>query len=70
MDSTKMRSTRRVLPALVLALAAAACHRGGGGAGGMAEEDSARANPAEVYGVSAARNVVVTPVEIEVPDLP
>lgn len=65
-----MGSIRRTLPALVLALTAAACHRGGGGRSAMADEDSAGANPADVYGVSAARNVVVTPVEIEVPDLP
>jgi predicted MPP superfamily phosphohydrolase len=65
-----MRSTRLPLAAL-LALALAACHRGPGVAmDATAEEDSAGPNPADVYGVPAARNVEITPVEIEVPDLP
>jgi uncharacterized protein len=65
-----MWSTRRTLLVTLLAVCAAGCHRGPRGIDATAEEDSAQANPADVYGVSAARNVVVTPVEIEVPDLP
>jgi predicted MPP superfamily phosphohydrolase len=63
----------RALASVLLSLALAACGRGGGRGGtdlGSLPEDSTGPSPAEVYGVSAARNVVVTPVEIEVPDLP
>lgn len=69
---TRMRSiSGRLLGAALLAIAAAACGRGGNRAdnGGL-PDDSTGPNPADVYGVSAAQNVVVTPVEIEVPDLP
>ncbi|HEX6747079.1 MAG TPA: metallophosphoesterase [Longimicrobium sp.] len=65
-----MGRTRRTLLSALLAVAAGACNRGARGIDATAAEDSARENPAEVYGVAAARNVVVTPVEIEVPDLP
>lgn len=67
-----MRSTpRRLSAALLLALAAAGCGRGARTAAADLPEDSSDArNPADVYGVSAAQNVVTTPVEIEVPDLP
>lgn len=68
---TRIRTITRRLPALALsALAAAACGRGGERTAGGFPEDSTGPNPADVYGVSAAQNVVVTPVEIEVPDLP
>jgi hypothetical protein len=67
-----MRSTPRSLLAIVLvALSAQACRRGAQSADSSLPDDSVRLpNPADVYGVSAAQNVVVTPVEIEVPDLP
>lgn len=67
-----MRSTPRSLLALALvALSAQACRRGDQSADSSLPDDSVRLpNPADVYGVSAAQNVVVTPVEIEVPDLP
>lgn len=67
-----MRSfPRRLAATALLAAAMAACGQGGGRAGSSAfDDDSAGPNPADVYGVSAAQNVVVTPVEIEVPDLP
>ncbi|HSU12656.1 metallophosphoesterase [Longimicrobium sp.] len=67
-----MPGTRRPLAAAaLLALALAACNRGGRQIDlTNAQEDSAAENPAQVYGVAAARNVVVTPVEIEVPELP
>ncbi len=62
---------RRLLAPALLACAAAACGRGGArGDSGALPEDSTGPSPADVYGVSAAQNVVVTPVEIEVPDLP
>jgi len=69
---TRVRKVSRRLAAMaLLAAAVAACGRGGGRAGSSAfDEDSTGPNPADVYGVSAAQNVVVTPVEIEVPDLP
>src|SRR5689334_14085431 len=67
-----MRKLPRLLAPALLALALLACGRDGrrGDASGALPEDSTGPSPAEVYGVSAARNVVVTPVEIEVPDLP
>lgn len=67
----KMRSTTRSLIVLVLALAAQGCRRGDTSADGGLPDDTVRLpNPADVYGVSAEQNVVVTPVEMEVPDLP
>ncbi|HET7229704.1 MAG TPA: metallophosphoesterase [Longimicrobium sp.] len=67
-----MRKLPRLLAPALLALAMTACERDGrrGDTSGALPEDSTGPSPAEVYGVSAARNVVVTPVEIEVPDLP
>lgn len=67
-----MRSTPRSLLAIVLvALLAQACRRGAQPAdSGLPDDTVPLPNPADVYGVSAAQNVVVTPVEIEVPDLP
>ena len=70
---TTLRSVpRRLLALALLSLAAAACNRGGSRAAdaGALPDDSTGPNPADVYGVSADKNVVVTPVEIEVPDLP
>jgi len=64
-----MRRSRAAAAAL-LALALAACDRGGRRIDLTAAEEDSAASPAETYGVAAARNVVVTPVEIEVPDLP
>jgi predicted MPP superfamily phosphohydrolase len=63
-----LRSAPRLL--LPLLLAATACGRDTRAADARAAADSAGENAADVYGVSAARNVVVTPVEIEVADLP
>jgi predicted MPP superfamily phosphohydrolase len=61
----------RTLPRLLLlALAAGACRHGATPDASVAEDTAQKASPADVYGVSAAQNVVVTPVEIEVPDLP
>jgi hypothetical protein len=67
-----MRSIPRSLLAIVLAaLAAQGCRRGAQAADTSLPDDTVKlANPADVYGVSATQNVVVTPVEIEVPDLP
>ena len=66
-----MRSTRSLLALALMALSAQACRRGAQSADSSLPDDSVRLpNPADVYGVSAAQNVVVTPVEIEVPDLP
>jgi predicted MPP superfamily phosphohydrolase len=67
-----MRSTSRSLLALaLLALAAQGCRRGHQPADSSLPDDTVKLpNPADVYGVSASQNVVVTPVEIEVPDLP
>jgi predicted MPP superfamily phosphohydrolase len=67
-----MRSTPRSLLVLALAaLAAQGCRRGHQSADTSLPDDTVRlASPADVYGVSAAQNVVVTPVEIEDPDLP
>ena len=67
-----MRSTPRSLLVIVLAaLAAQGCRTGNQAADTSLPDDTVKlANPADVYGVSAAQNVVVTPVEIEVPDLP
>ncbi|HYJ80144.1 MAG TPA: metallophosphoesterase, partial [Longimicrobiaceae bacterium] len=57
-----------LLPALLLALAACG---GDDRAGGAAAADSVQKDdPAAIYGVPAARNVRLTPVEIEVRDLP
>ncbi|MBV9109906.1 MAG: metallophosphoesterase [Gemmatimonadetes bacterium] len=61
---------RWLAAAALLALGLPACHRGPRTIDATAEEDSTGPSPADVYGVSAASNVVVTPVEIEVPDLP
>ena len=67
-----MRSTPRpLLAALLAALALSACGRDRRAFGtGVGDDTTKRENPADVYGVSAGQNVVVTPVEIEVPDLP
>src|SRR4051794_37827628 len=59
---------RSLLPALLVI--SAACHRDTRAVDPNAAGDSAAENPAEIYGVSAAQNVVIQPVEIEVPDLP
>jgi predicted MPP superfamily phosphohydrolase len=63
-----IRFTPRLLW-LPLLFAPLACGRAGRVADARAAADSAE-NPADVYGVSAAQNVVVTPVEIEVAELP
>jgi len=66
-----MRSTRSLLVMVLAALAVQGCRRGNQSADTSLPDDSVKlANPADVYGVSATQNVVVTPVEIEVPDLP
>ncbi|HEX8904412.1 MAG TPA: metallophosphoesterase [Longimicrobiaceae bacterium] len=67
-----MRSIPGSLLALALAaLAAQGCRRGNQPADAGLPDDTVKLpNPADVYGVSASQNVAVTPVEIEVPDLP
>ena len=66
-----MRSPSRSLSLLLIPLALAACGRDQAPAATPAADSArAEADPRAIYGVSAAENVRVTPVEIEVPGLP
>ncbi len=67
-----MRSPRRSLSLLLALLALSACGREAASTGDTAAADSAAKveDPRAIYGVSAAENVRVTPVEIEVLELP